>query len=162
MVFKLKSRVVASTRLASTLHTSAWLVKQIKTNFVALISLATALSGISYNTWRDHQNEVNDNMRNAAFVVLGDLGELQTIVNYAHFEKSSEHGNPIDGWKHVIMIRDLSRLLKPDAKMAGEALFENWQKNWETLDKNSQAELQMSAQITKTRQAVLSTIDSLN
>ena len=53
---------------------------------MALISLATAIVGISYNTWRDHQNEINDNMRNAAFVVLSDLGELQTIVNYAHFE----------------------------------------------------------------------------
>lgn len=140
----------------------AWFIKQVKANTVALISLVTALSGITYNTWRDHQNEVNDNMRNAAFVLLGDLGELQTIVNYAHFEHDVEHGNPIEGWKHVIMIRDLSRLLKPEAKKAGEMLYTNWQNNWESLDKDSKTELLISNQIINTRQAVLSTIDSLN
>ena len=139
----------------------AWLVNQLKTNLVALISLATAISGISYNSWRDHQNEINDNMRNAAFVVLGDLGELQTIVNYAHFETDSARGNSIDGWKHVIMIRDLSRLLKPEARIAGETLYMDWQNNWQNLDKESQIEVQISKQITNTRQAVLSTIDSL-
>jgi hypothetical protein len=139
----------------------AWFIKQVKTNMVALISLITALSGITYNTWRDHQNEINDNMRNAAFEVLGDLGELQTIVNYAHFEADNELGNPIDGWKHVIMIRDLSRLLKPDAKKAGETLYISWQNNWENLSKDGKTELLISNQITSARQAVLSSIDSL-
>lgn len=135
--------------------------QQIKLNIVALISLVTALSGITYNTWRDSQNEINDNMRNAAFEVLSDLGELQTIVNYAHFEVNNERGNPIDGWKHVIMIRDLSRLLKPAAKQAGEALYEKWQNNWQNLNQDNETELLISNQITHTRQAVLNTIDSL-
>jgi hypothetical protein len=139
----------------------AWFLQQLKANLVALISLATAIVGISYNTWRDHQNEINDNMRNAAFVVLSDLGELQTIVNYAHFEVDNTRGNPIDGWKHVIMIRDLSRLLKPAAKQAGEALYVDWQNNWENLDKDNNTEMLISNKITATRQAVLSTIDSL-
>ncbi len=139
----------------------SWFVKQLKANLVALISLVTAVVGISYNSWRDHQNEINDNMRNAAFVVLSDLGELQTIVNYAHYEADSTRGNPIDGWKHVIMIRDLSRLLKPDAKNAGEALYTRWQNNWQNLDQDKQTELLISSQITSMRKAVLSTIDSL-
>ncbi len=139
----------------------AWFVKQLKANMVALISLVTAVVGLSYNSWRDHQNEINDNMRNAAFVVLSDLGELQTIVNYAHFEADNARGNPIDGWKHVIMIRDLSRLLKPEAKKAGETLYMHWQSNWQSLDQDKQTELLISSQITSTRKAVLSTIDSL-
>lgn len=139
----------------------AWIWQQVKLNIVALISLITALSGITYNTWRDSQNEVNDNMRNAAFEVLSDLGELQTIVNYAHFEVNNERGNPIDGWKHVIMIRDLSRLLKPAAKQAGETLYVKWQNNWQNLNQDEQTEMLISNQITSTRQAVLSTIDSL-
>lgn len=139
----------------------SWFLKQLKANLVALISLVTAVVGISYNSWRDHQNEINDNMRNAAFVVLSDLGELQTIVNYAHFEADNARGNPIDGWKHVIMIRDLSRLLKPDARNAGEALYIRWQNNWQNLDQDKETELLISRQITSTRKAVLSTIDSL-
>ena len=138
-----------------------WFLKQIKTNLVALISLVTAIVGISYNSWRDHQNEINDNMRNAAFVVLSDLGELQTIVNYAHFEADNARGNPIDGWKHVIMIRDLSRLLQPEARKAGETLYVSWQSNWQNLEQDKRTESLISSQITSTRKAVLSTIDSL-
>lgn len=100
-------------------------------------------------------------MRNAAFVVLSDLGELQTIVNYAHFEADNARGNPIDGWKHVIMIRDLSRLLKPEAKKMGESLYVHWQTNWQNLNQDKQTEILISNQITSTRKAVLSTIDSL-
>ena len=139
----------------------AWFVYQLKANLVALISLATALTGLSYNSWRNQQNEINDNMRNAAFVVLSDLGELQTIVNYAHFEADNARGNPIDGWKHVIMIRDLSRLLKPEAKKAGETLYIHWQTNWQNIDQDKKTEALISNQITSTRKAVLSTIDSL-
>jgi conjugal transfer/entry exclusion protein len=139
----------------------AWLVNQLKTNLVALISLVTALAGLSYNSWRNHQNEINNNMRNAAFVVLSDLGELQTIVNYAHFESDNARGNPIDGWKHVIMVRDLSRLLKPDAKKAGETLYVQWQSNWQNIDQDKKTESLISNQIASTRKAVLSTIDSL-
>ena len=59
------------------------------------------------------------------------------------------------------MIRDLSRLLKPEAKQAGEALYVDWQNNWENLDKDNNTEILISNKITATRQAVLSTIDSL-
>ena len=59
----------------------AWLVNQLKLNSVAIISLLTAISGFTYNTWQGHQNEVNQNMRIAAFEVLKNLGELQTVVN---------------------------------------------------------------------------------
>ncbi len=148
-------------KLKPLLLNRSWFVKQLKANLVALISLVTALVGLSYNSWRDHQNEINDNMRNAAFVVLSDLGELQTIVNYAHFEADNARGNPIDGWKHVIMIRDLSRLLKPEAKKSGEALYLHWQNHWQKLDQDTQTEWLISNQITRTRKAVLSTIDSL-
>ena len=138
-----------------------WFFKQVKTNLVALISLCTAISGISYNSWRNHQNEINNNMRNAAFVVLSDLGELQTIVNYAHFEADNARGNPIDGWKHVIMIRDLSQLLMPEARKSGETLYVDWQNHWQNLEQDKQTELLISNQITSTRKAVLSTIDNL-
>lgn len=139
----------------------AWLLQQLKLNIVALISLTTAIVGISYNTWRDHQNEMNDNMRKAAFQVLTDLGELQTIVNYAHFQKDSTLGNPIEGWKQVVMVRDLSHLLKPEPARAADKLYSKWQTNWEKLTTDKQAEIIISNQITQTRKAVLTTIDSL-
>ena len=135
--------------------------QQIKTNLVAIISLITALSGLFYNNWRDHQNEVNHNMRNAAFEVLKDLGELQTIVNYAHYDADSIRGNPIEGWKYAIQVRDLSRLLLPSSQLQGMQLYSVWERDWITLSKDANSEQRISAQIASTRHAVLATVDAL-
>ncbi len=158
---QLKSTGLNKTGLNKTWLNKSWFLQQLKVNTVALISLITAIVGISYNTWRDQQNEVNDNMRKAAFEVLTDLGELQTIVNYAHFQQDSARGDPIEGWKHVVMVRDLGRLLTPDAAKSAENLYISWQGNWENLGTDKQTELLISKQITQTRKAVLTTIDGL-
>ncbi|MGJ8620162.1 MAG: hypothetical protein ACSHWN_07510 [Methylophilaceae bacterium] len=138
-----------------------WLSKQLITHSVAVVSLITAIAGLSYNAWQANQNEINQNMRIAAFEVLKNLGELQTVVNYAHFSGDKSRGNPIEGWKHVTMVRDLSHLLKPAAKAESQVLYNTWQANWEQIELNPIIEEQISSQITKTRQTVLSTIDAL-
>ena len=138
-----------------------WLSKQLLTHSVAVVSLITAIAGLSYNAWQANQNEINQNMRVAAFEVLKNLGELQTVVNYAHFSKDKSRGNPIEGWKHVLMVRDLSYLLELSAQEESQLLYDKWQKDWEQIEVNPAVEEQISNQITKTRQAVLSTIDAL-
>jgi hypothetical protein len=135
--------------------------QQIKTNIVAIISLLTALSGLFYNSWRDHQNELNQNHRNAAFEVLKNLGELQTIVNYAHFKADNQRGNPIEGWKYVLLVRDLSRLLPQTNMQQGDKLYMTWQQHWETLQTNSRSEQLISTHIANARADVLHTIDTL-
>jgi hypothetical protein len=139
----------------------AQLRKQIQTNFVAIISLITALSGVFYNSWRDHKNEINQNTRNAAFEVLKSLGELQTVVNYAHFKANDEQGNPIEGWKHVLLVRDLSHLLPKDNMQQSAQLYTAWRKGWETLKTNAANEQEISAQIAIARSGVLKTIEDL-
>lgn len=135
--------------------------QQIKTHAVALISLITALSGLYYNNWRDHQNERNHNMRNAAFEVLKDLGELQTIVNYAHYDEDVSKGNPIEGWKYAIQVRDLSHLLSRDSQLQGRQLYQVWQKDWAALGQNKHSEQRISQQISVTRDTVLATIHAI-
>lgn len=134
-------------------------VKGLLKHSVAVVSLITAIVGLSYNSWQANQNEVNQNMRIAAFEVLTNLGELQTVVNYAHFKGDTSKGNPIEGWKHVTMVRDLSHLLKPSAKQESQVLYNTWQQHWEQIA-SEETEQQISQQITKTREAVLSTIDA--
>lgn len=138
-----------------------WLVNQIKLNSVAIVSLLTAILGLSYNAWQGHNNEINQNMRVASFEVLTNLGELQTVVNYVHYSDDKSRGQPIEGWKHVMMVRDLSRLLNPEASKQGKLLFMEWQQNWDKLEIDGQVEIHLSAQISKTRQAVLDNIDAL-
>lgn len=135
-------------------------VQSLLKHSIAIVSLVTAIVGLSYNSWQANQNEVNQNMRIAAFEVLKNLGELQTVVNYAHFAEDETRGNPIEGWKHVTMVRDLSHLLKADAKKESQLLYDVWQKDWESIDDDKQAEEAFSQQIAKTREAILSTIDA--
>jgi hypothetical protein len=135
--------------------------QQLKIHAVALISLVTALSGLFYNNWRDHQNELNHNMRNAAFEVLKDLGELQTIVNYAHYDEDTARGNPIEGWKYAIQVRDLSHLLSPNSQLQGTQLYRVWQDDWSTLSQDNHSEQRVSQQISATRDAVLATIHEI-
>lgn len=138
----------------------AWWITQLSAHSVAVVSLITAILGLSYNSWQANQNEINQNMRVAAFEVLKNLGELQTVVNYAHYAEDKSRGNPIDGWKHVAMVRDLSYLLKPTAKQESQQLYAAWQHEWELIARDQQAEKRISEQIAKTRQAVLSTIEA--
>lgn len=137
------------------------LQRQIQANLVAIISLVTALSGVFYDTWRDHRNELNENRRNAAFEVLKNLGELQTIVNYAHFKMDSERGNPIEGWKYVLLIRDLTRLLPEQDSRQGNFLYTTWQQHWVDLESNQASEKMISDQISIARTNVLATITDL-
>jgi hypothetical protein len=143
---------------ATQLSERRW-IKQLLNHSVAFVSLVAAIVGLSYNVWQANQNDINQNMRVAAFEVLKHLGELQTVVNYAHFSDDKSRGNPIEGWKHVSMVRDLSYLLKPVAKKESQSLYDAWQRDWEHIASNQQLEKQISMQIAKTREAVLSTID---
>lgn len=136
-------------------------LQQLKLNSVALISLITALSGVFYDTWRDHRNELNENTRNAAFEVLKNLGELQTIVNYAHFAVNTDRGNPIEGWKYVLLVRDLSHLLPQTNMQQSDALYNTWQQDWETLQTNAKSEQNISDSIAKARAEALNTIEHL-
>lgn len=136
-------------------------LQQLKLNSVALISLFTALSGVFYDTWRDHRNELNENTRNAAFEVLKNLGELQTIVNYAHFAVNTDRGNPLEGWKYVLLVRDLSHLLPQINMQQSDTLYNTWQQHWETLQTNANSEKKISHSIAKARAEALNTIEHL-
>ena len=73
-------------------------IQQIRNNLVAIISLVVAISSLSYNTWRNELTEENRNIRVAGFETLKSLGELQTIVDFGHYEQHPELGSPIEGW----------------------------------------------------------------
>jgi hypothetical protein len=138
------------------------IMAQIRNNLVAIISLIAAVGGFTFDTWRDHQNEINQNMRDAAFEVLQDLGELQTIVNYAHYDADASRGNPIDGWKHAVQVRDLSHLLSADSKKHGQQLYDAWEAHWPKLKNESASEKLISDQIVMMRRTVIKNIDQLN
>ena len=128
--------------------------QQIQRNLLAIISLAIAISALSYNTWRNETTEVNRNIRVASFEILVQLGKLQIITDHAHYGKDNEMGNPITGWGHVSMVEDLSFLMpEPLPKMAVN-LKKVWQANWEGLGKNQDNAVKITKAITEMRETV--------
>ncbi len=58
----------------------------------SIFSIAFAMLGFTYNTWRMEITEDNSNIRTAAFEVLLQLSEIERIIYAAHYDKNSEEG----------------------------------------------------------------------
>jgi hypothetical protein len=111
---------------------SIW--EQVRRNAVALISLAVALSALSYNTWRNEKSETNRNHRQAAFEILSKLNQLQQVVFHRRYDKDeTDKGNPRLGWTIVLTIADLSELLEEPMPEKAQMLRATWGSNWEDL-----------------------------
>lgn len=135
--------------------------EQLRRNAVALISLSVALTTLGYNTWRNEQTEKNRNVRVAAFEMLVRLGELQQVADHLHYDKDMQRGNPITGWGYVAVIRDLAMVMPAPVKASSEALFNNWEKNWEGLGEKPAAIKAITAAITATRESVVNELEAL-
>lgn len=85
--------------------------KQIRQHWVALMGVLVALLALSYTAWRNETTEVNRSIRAASFEIVRELGALQTVVHYAFYGQNQKVGDPITGWQHVILIKDLALLV---------------------------------------------------
>ncbi len=107
---------------------------QLQRNAVALISLAIAITGLGYNTWRNEASEYNRNQRLVSIEVLRNVGQLQQVIFHNVFEMDAkDKGNPRTGWVHVLAIRDLTQLLDGPAPESGTALWKVWGAEWDKL-----------------------------
>ncbi|GAB4191081.1 MAG: hypothetical protein Tsb002_19460 [Wenzhouxiangellaceae bacterium] len=149
---------------------------QLRRHSVALISLAVAIISLSYNTWRNETSEYHRNLREAGFRVLMTLGELQEIIDYtAYFHTQAEDVPSATqpgllwtaGWGKAAMVRDLTSLMPAAATVQGQRLFTLWSSHADALldgvqqQQGREAEQQLSAQVSQTRQAVLTMLQDL-
>jgi hypothetical protein len=119
-------------RMTDAENKSIW--EQVRRNAVALISLAVALSALSYNTWRNEKSETNRNHRQAAFEILSKLNQLQQVVFHRRYDNDeTDKGNPRLGWTIVLTIADLSELLEAPMPEKAQMLRATWGSNWEDL-----------------------------
>lgn len=137
-------------------------IQQIRNNLVAIISLVVAISSLSYNTWRNELTEENRNIRFAGFEALKNIGELQTIVDYGHYDKNPETGSPIEGWGRVLLIRDLADIIKGPVPDKAQLLYDTWQANWEGIGNDRSRVERITAEIMETRQSVQNVINRLD
>jgi hypothetical protein len=135
--------------------------RQVRADIVALVSVVVALSGLTYTTWRNERTEVNRNTRTAAFEVLKTLGELQLVVDYAHYRKEPARGDAAMGWRRVQCIKDLAQIVPSPGPEDAERLLQIWRTNVETLATDSQSAAEISNQIYATRQDLVALIQQL-
>lgn len=108
--------------------------EQLRRNFVALVSLAVAVTSLGYNTWRNEASENNRNQRLISIEVLRNLGELQQVVYHRHWGMDEEgKGNHLTGWAIVLSIYDLAMVLESPLPESAEKLKAAWQQHWNKL-----------------------------
>ena len=113
--------------------------EQLRSNWLALLSLFIALFGLGYNTWRNETTEGHRNVREAGFIVLDALGELQQLADTRFFGGEKNEANRIAIWGRVTLVRDISGLISVDAQTRAEQLFEIWSGNAPAFDAGDRA-----------------------
>jgi len=134
---------------------------QIHNNIVALISLATAITALSYAYSRDERSEANRNVRAASFQLLMEVEQLRLVVDSSHYLPGKDKGSPITGWPHVLLIRDLSKLVNPDTAAAADKLYEAWNQDWDSLDSKQDSVDQITSALEEVRGQDLKVLRSL-
>jgi len=135
---------------------------QLSRHAVALISLAIAIAGLSYNTWRNERNEVNNNMRVASFELLSTLSELKELVYLGHYDHDTQRGNPRIGWTYVVTLGDLGELLPEPLPQKTRQLNQVWSDNWEGVGSNQSNVDKIDAAIDELRTSTLQLIKTIN
>jgi len=136
--------------------------QQLRRNAVALISLAVALSGLGYNTWRNERTERNRNVRTATFEILMRLADLERVVYLAQYDHDAGAGSPRTGWTYVIAISDLATLVPAPMPERAAELRQTWGTNWEGLGKPDETAVnRIDDAIATTRTAALARLSAL-
>ncbi len=137
------------------------LLNQVRNHLLAIISLVVAISALSYNTYRNELTELNRNKRHAGFELLKELNELQLLVDYAHYDKDSEQGNPITGWGHVMYVKDMSHLVSASVVEDADKLGEIWAEEWESVHESKASNQHITAGVDALRSSVRYEINAL-
>jgi len=136
--------------------------EQLRSNSVAIVSLFVAFSALGYNTWRNEATERNRNIRTAGFELLSEIGSLQQIVFYAHYNQGDERGDARMGWADVLTISDLAALMPVAVGRDAEALRQAWQADWAGLGEDDAAHRRIDGAIDALRQSALESMRVLD
>ena len=136
-------------------------------NAVALISLAVALFGLGYNTWRNETTEAQRNLRHASFQLIEHLGRLESIADSLTYAADRRGDAWVDGWGEMLTIRSLGQLLPAPVPTETQALHELWEQQFERLsDADRQAAVtandRLDAQLRVANDAVLAVLARLD
>ena len=138
------------------------ILASVKRNAVAIISLFVALSGLGYNTWRNETTEAHRNVRQGAFAMIEQLGQLQQLVDQRYYADKKDDVNRITCWGKVTLMRDTAPLVSKAVETHAERLFAVWSEQLDGLDQgDEEAERKISAEIAALRSQLISELKAL-
>jgi len=130
---------------------------------LALTSLAVALCGLGYNTWRNETTEAHRNVRHAAFVLLEQSAALQELADARYYGGDRGEGSRIAAWGKAGLIRDLGPLVSPRTGAETERLFATWSAQVDALDSgHAEAETAIGEAIAQVRRSALDDLRALD
>ena len=141
--------------------TRAEIRRQLRDNMVAILSLVIASAALGYNTWRNERTEQNRSVRIAAFEMLKTLGEIQIIVDYAHFRMDQRQGDLTQGLGKVLFVRDLAQIIPAPAPEDAEQLLAGWREQSDRLATDNGATQRISEDIYRARRDELEIVRQL-
>ncbi len=137
------------------------MTSKIRDWIIPLTSLAIAIMALSYSSWRDELSEQNRNVRVAGFEIIKELSALQLVSNYAYYDQNDTQGNPIIGWKHILLIEDLAIFMPLPVGEQANKLHDQWTAHIDQLAENKINNDAVVAEIVNTQKAVLASLKAL-
>ncbi|MBW8192567.1 hypothetical protein K0504_16120 [Neiella marina] len=138
------------------------LLRDLQQQWVGVMSVLIAVTALATSQYRSDVTEHNRTLRFAAFEMLKELGALQQLVHQSHFSETPPPDYNLQGWNHVLLIRDFSVLLPAPVPAQTERLVDQWQQHWPTLTEQRASNDALTQQITTTREAVTAMVQALN
>ncbi len=142
---------------------SKTIVRDWNGRILAFASLALALIGLAYNTWRNESTESHRNIRQACFMILEESAALQQIVQVRFYGGDRTTSTWVSAWGKASLIRDLGMLAPPRTGQEAQEVFDIWSKRAQDIDaRNPLAEDEMSDAIERLRRQTMEDLRDLD
>ena len=130
---------------------------------LAFTSLAIALIGLAYNTWRNESTEAHRNIRQACFIILEESAALQQLVQIRYYGGDRSTSTWVSAWGKASLIRDLGNLAPPKTGQEAQQVFTVWAKRAHEIDaRNPLAEDEIDDAIERLRRQTLEDLRELD
>ena len=130
---------------------------------VALISLAVAVTGLGYNTWRNEVSEHNRNQRLVSIELLLMLGDLQQLTLDNHYGTDANRAaTSRKAWAKILSIRDLAQISEGTVPDSAMALYNIWSSDYDELGESTGAKDRIVSALDEVRSDAHDVLKSLD
>ena len=130
---------------------------------VALISLAVAVTGLGYNTWRNELSEHNRNQRLVSIELLLMLGDLQQLTLEQHYgDAANRDAVSRRAWAKILSIRDMAQISEGSVPESAVTLYDIWSSDYDELGESTGAKDRIVSALDEVRSDAHEVLKSLD